>query len=600
MTDQQKDLSFLSAFGAVDEWRDIWVQAAVENHKAMTHLWENLGTPPSPAPSLFDPEAITHTLTKALGKLAERPETLKETSKRYLDNIQALLLSMCDQLSGKPVIPPVKAEVSDKRFRDPSWKENPFFSLLQQTYLLNAQFLKELVGHIEGLDPITRRKLLFYTNHLLDAFSPTNFPLTNPTVLQETVASSGKNLIKGFQNYWEDIVKGKAYTPIKDMNAFKVGENLATTPGQVVFQNDLFQLIQYDPLTPQVAKQPLLIIPPWINKYYIFDLQPENSFIRWALESGLTVFIISWVNPDKRHAQKTMTDYVLEGAKAALDQVCEITGAPQVNTLGHCAGGILLSNLLVYLKAKKDNRISSATITVTPFDFNKVDGLSIFRCKDHYRKLKAYVTKKGYLDGQYMVQAFNLLRPNDLIWSSYINNYLLGREPFPFDMLYWNCDALRMPGKMHLDYLWDIFINNGLMKPGKVQIADVPINLQDISTPLFIMGAIDDHITPWKSLYPLTQLAQSAPKKFVLSASGHVAGVINHPRYQKYHYWTSPHLPQDPDDWLKDAKQHTGSWWEEWRQWLDTYGGGTVPAYQIQQNRILEAAPGSYVLTVGE
>jgi polyhydroxyalkanoate synthase len=603
MTDQSKDFPDPTVFGTAREWRDIWTQVAMENQNAMTRYELNFGNPFPSYPihtSLFDPEAVVHTVGQAMAKLAEKPEILEDIGKRYLDNVQAMFQLTSGWLSGKPMESLVKVEATDKRFRDPLWKEDPFFSMIQQGYLLNAQFLRELISNIDGLDPLTDHKLRFYTNHLIDALSPTNFPFTNPTVLQETFSSSGENLIKGFQNYLNDLSKGQSYAPITDMNAFKVGQNLATTPGQVVFQNDLFQLIQYDSLTAQVARQPLLIIPPWINKYYIFDLQPENSFIRWALESGLTVFIISWVNPDERYAQKTMTDYVLEGAKTALDQICEITGAPQVNALGHCGGGILLSSLLVYLKAKKDCRIASATITVTPFDFSKVDGLSIFRCKDHYRKLKKYVAKKGYLDGQYMVQAFNLLRANDLIWSSYINNYLLGREPYPFDLLFWNCDALRMPGKMHLDYLRDILINNGLMMPGKLHIADVPINLHDISTPLFMMAAIDDHITPWKSLYPLTQLAQSATKKFVLGASGHVAGVMNHPRHQKYHYWTSDHLPQDPDDWLKNAEQHAGSWWGAWRQWLDAYSGGIVPARHIQQNRILEAAPGSYVMTVGE
>jgi len=519
---------------------------------------------------------------------------------RHLKDFQDLLQSTIDRLQGRMETTFIAPINGDKRFQDPEWNENPFFSLLQQAYFLNAKYLKEIVTSIEGLDPITSRKLMFYTNHLIDALSPTNFPLTNPAVLHETVASSGKNLVRGFQKYLEDSANGQWQSRMTDMKAFKLGKNLATTPGKVVFQNDLFQLIQYEPLTKRVAKRPLLIVPPWINKYYIFDLKPENSFVKWALESGLTVFIISWVNPDKRHAQKTMTDYTLEGVKTAVDQVCSITGEKKINAIGYCSGGILLSFLMCYLKEKKANPIASATLMATPFDFSKADELGIYRCEHQQRKLEEYVQKKGYLDGQYMVRAFNLLRANDLIWPSYVNNYLLGREPFPFDMLYWNCDALRMPAKMHMDYLQEIVIENRLIKPDGIHIGNVPINLEKVTVPLYVMAAQSDHIAPWRSVYSITQLAKSPSIRFVLSASGHVAGAMNHPSKKKYHYWTSDQLPHDADHWLKDAQKHEGSWWEEWRQWLDAHNDGTVPARTIAKDLIIEASPGSYALTVGE
>jgi polyhydroxyalkanoate synthase len=582
------------------EWQKTWKKVAAEANKKMTENMEKLGMPTGIGNAVFNPEVMSHTFSEAMIKISKKPEKISELQTQYLEEFQELLQSTMDRVQGKLSKINVKPGKDDKRFLDAEWEDNPFFSLLQQAYLLNAKFLKDAASSIEGLDPITQRKLMFYISHVIDALSPTNFPLTNPTVLQETFATSGNNLVRGFQKYLEDAGNGQWHKRMTDTKAFKLGKDLATTPGKVVFQNDLFQLIQYEPLTKRVAKTPMLIIPPWINKYYIFDLKAENSFIRWALESGLSVFAISWVNPDERHAQKTLTDYTLEGVKTAIDQVCKITGEKKVNTVGYCNGGTLLSLLMVYLKKAKENPIASATILATPFDFDKADEMGIYRCEHQQRKLEEHVQKKGYLEGQYMVQAFNLLRANDLIWSSYVNNYLMGREPFPFDMLYWNCDALRMPAKMHMTFLRDVVVENRLMEPGSMSIADVPVDLGKISTPLFVMAAHDDHIAPWKSVYPITQMAKSTSKKFILTASGHVAGVFNHPSRQKYHYWTNDKLSSDPDAWFKSAKKHEGSWWEVWRQWLDAYGNGTVPARGISKESILDDAPGSYALTVAD
>ena len=584
------------------KWKKHWTKMADEAQKTTAQHMKSLGLPsfPNMGNAVFNPEVMTKTFTRAMMKLAKKPEKIEDLRSRYLEDFQELLQSTMNNLQGKVTKIFLEPESNDKRFQDPAWNDNPFFSLLQQSYLLNAKFLKEAANSIEGLDPITQRKLIFYISHLCDALAPTNFPLTNPTVLQETFTSSGKNLVRGFQKYLEDASSGQWHTRMTDMKAFQLGKTIAATPGKVVFQNDLFQLIQYEPLSKRVAKRPLLIVPPWINKYYIFDLRPENSFIRWALESGLTVFIISWVNPDEKHAGKTLTDYTLEGVKTAIDQVCEITGEKKVNAIGYCNGGTLLSFLMVYLKKKKENPIASATLLVTPFDFSKADEMGIYRCEHQQRKLEEHVQKKGYLEGKYMVQAFTLLRANDLIWSSYVNNYLLGREPFPFDMLYWNCDALRMPAKMHMTYLRDVVVENRLMTPGGMFIEDVPVDFGKITTPLFVMAADQDHIAPWRSVYPITQMAQSSSRRFILSTSGHVASVINHPSRQKYHYWTSDKLPEEADDWLKNAQQHEGSWWNEWRQWLDAYGDGTVPAQTVSQDRILEDAPGSYASTVAD
>ena len=599
---QPSDAGSENPFGISDEWSEIWLRIACETQKTMGQKLNQMGVPSfNPlGNAVFNPEVMAATFKEAMMKMSKKPEDVEELRKRYLIEFQELLQSTMDQLQGKVTKAFVVPKAKDKRFQDAEWNNNPFFYLLQKSYLLNSKYLKETASNIEGLDPITRSKLMFYTSHLVDAMAPTNFPLTNPTVIQETLSTSGKNLVQGFQKYLNDAANGQLHTRITDMNAFKLGKTLATTPGKVVFQNDIFQLIQYEPLSKRVAKRPLLIIPPWINKYYIFDLKAENSFVRWAVESGLTVFIISWVNPDKRQAEKTMTDYTLHGVKAAIDQILDITGEDQVNAVGYCNGGTLLSLLMIYLKKKKKDPIASTTLLVSPFDFSKADDMGIYRCEHQQRKLEEYVQKKGYLEGQYMVQAFNLLRANDLIWSSYVNNYLLGREPFPFDMLFWNCDAIRMPAKMHMEYLRNVVVENKLMTPGKMKIDNTPVDLRKISTPLFVMAAQEDHIAPWKSVYPITQLAKSESKRFVLSTSGHVASVINHPNRQKYHFWTSDKLPAEAEDWLKDAQKHDGSWWDEWRQWVDDYGNGTVPAREIQQDRVLEDAPGSYTLAISE
>jgi polyhydroxyalkanoate synthase len=585
-----------------DYWQDIWKKMASQSQKAMHKNMKNMGFPSEPGigNAVFNPEVMTKTFTEAIQKMAKKPEKFAGLYEQHLKDFQELLQSTMDRVQGK--ITKILAEPTegDKRFQDSEWSDNPFFSLLKESYLLNANFLKKVVNSIEGLDPITSRKVMFYTSQVIDALSPTNFPLTNPAVLQETFTTSGKNLVRGFQKYLEDAKSGQWHNRVTDMKAFEVGKDLATTPGKVVFQNELFQLIQYESLTKRVSKRPLLIIPPWINKYYIFDLKPENSFVRWAVESGLTVFVISWVNPDERHAHKTLTDYTLQGVKTAIDQVCKITNEDKVNALGFCNGGTLLSLLMAYLSKKKSNPIASATILASTYDFNKADELGIYRCEHQQRKLEEHVQKKGYLESQYMIQAFSLLRANDLIWSSYINNYLLGREPFPFDMLYWNSDGLRMPAKMHMTYLRDVVIENRLVTPGSLFIEDVPIDLRKILTPLYILATYSDHIAPWRSVYPITQMAKSPSKKFVLGASGHVAGIINHPSRQKYNYWTSESLPMDADEWLKTAQKHEGSWWDDWRQWLDTYGEGTVPARSLQKEYVIEPAPGSYALKVAD
>lgn len=609
MTKQPKEFKPLpsmgGSFATSGEWKDTWKKIAAENQKAMTQYMQDSGLSSFSwlDKALFNPEKVINIFTETMKALSEQAETHNESPNEFhnahLVDVQSFLHSTMDRFQKRTVTTRLEPKSQNKQLQSGEWDENPFFFLLQQSYLLNVQFLKEAASLIRELDSHVSRRLTSYTHHLADGLSLTTFPLTNSTDLQETLMSSDISLgapsaaLSAPKKDHYDISKGP-------MKAFQLGENLGVTPGKVVFQNELFQLIQYEPLASQVAKRPLFIVPPWINKYYIFDLSPENSFIRWSLESGLTVFVMSWVNPDERHAHKTMADYVLHGVKAGLDQVCKITKEKEVNVVGYCAGGTLLGTLMAYLKAKRDTRIISATFMATPFDFSKIDELGIYRGEQQQRKLEEYVEKRGYLEGQYMVQAFNLLRANDLIWSSDVNHYLLGQASFPFDMLYWTCDALRMPAKMHSTYLREILIENRLMKQDGLFIEDIPINLRQISTPLFVMAAQEDHLAPWRSVYALTQMTKSSSQRFILSTSGHVGGVFNHPSAQKYHYKMADHLPPEADDWFESAQKQAGSWWKEWRQWLDAYGGGMIPARAISKDRILEDAPGSYARTVRE
>jgi polyhydroxyalkanoate synthase len=585
------------------EWRAIWQRLTHESQQILesfhTHVNENpdwnVGMP------IFNSDIVTDAFQKATERLMENPSSVLEAQQQLWLNYQQLWQGTLAKMNGAEAEPVIEEDPNDRRFKDTVWKEDPFFDFIRQSYLLNTRFLKKSVENIRGLDSKTAHKVNFYTRQFVDALAPTNFPLTNPQVLQETMATRGSNLLQGLQNFLEDLKEGNGQLRIKmtDEEAFQLGENLAATKGKVVFQNDLFQLIQYEPTTATVAKRPVLIVPPWINKYYIFDLRPENSFVRWALDTGLTIFVISWINPGIEQSKKTFSDYVITGVKTALDQVCALTDEKEVNTVGYCTGGILLSSLLGYMAGEQDHRIISATIMATPIDFSIAGDLMVYVCDQQLKHLSKHMTRKGYLAGQAMVNSFSLLRSNDLIWSFFINNYMLGRKPFPFDMLYWNCDATRMPATMHGYYLRKMYLENRLLKPGGIRINHKPINLAKVKTPTFVMAGVDDHIAPWRAAYPLTQLFKGK-KKFVLGGSGHVAGCFNHPKYNKYHYWTHDSLPQSANDWFEKAVQKQGSWWIEWRKWLEEFTGSSVAARSINPQRALEDAPGSYALVRGD
>jgi len=485
----------------------------------------------------------------------------------------------------------------DKRFKHPDWTENAIFSFVKDSYLVAAKSILSTVREIKGMDNAAARKVDFYTRQFVDALSPSNFVATNPEVLTATLESGGQNLLRGLENLLSDLGRGAGRLSITmtDMSAFRLGENIATTSGKIVYQNNLMQLIQYAPSTQAVRRRPLLIVPPWINKFYVLDLKPKNSFIKWAVDQGHTVFVMSWVNPDEKLAEKSFEDYMLEGPVAAVDAIERATGERRVNAVGYCLGGTLLASTAAYLAAKNDDRLASATYFVTLVDFTDVGDMAVFIDNEQLASLERRMRERGYLEAEDMATSFNMLRANDLIWSFVINNYLLGKEQVPFDLLFWNSDSTRMPAAMHSFYLRKMYQQNLLAKPGGVTLAETPIDLSKIKIPTFILSTREDHIAPWKSTYAATHL-YSGPIKFVMSAAGHMAGVISAPG-SKYGHWTNDNLPASPDEWFSGATSHQGSWWPVWDEWITRLDPDRIPAREPGGGKlsIVEDAPGSYV-----
>jgi polyhydroxyalkanoate synthase len=545
-----------------------------------------------------DPLHIGDAFLEMTAKLMADPGKLVEAQMGLWQDYLHLWQSTTQRMLGSDTTPVAEPDKTDRRFKDDMWKENEVFDFIKQSYLLTARWVQGVVHDVEGLDDHTAKKVDFYTRQFVDAMAPSNFVATNPEVLRATLDSGGENLIKGLNNLLDDMERGKGKLSIRmtDPDAFKIGENIATTPGKVVFQNDLIQLLQYTPSTETVAKAPLMIIPPWINKFYILDLRPKNSFIRYAIEQGHTVFVLSWVNPGEELAGKSFEDYMMEGPLAALDQIEKATGERKVNVIGYCLGGTLLAATLAYMTAHNDNRISSATYFTAMTDFTEAGDLSVFIDETQLQFLEEKMQEKGYLDGSEMANTFNMLRANDLIWSFVVNNYLLGKDPFPFDLLYWNTDSTRMPATMHSFYLRKMYQENLLVVPGGISLKGTPIDLRTIKVPSYLISTRDDHIAPWKSTYAATKIF-AGPTKFVLSASGHIAGIVNPPDAQKYCYWTNTNKPKDPEAWLKKAEQHDGSWWPDWQKWVSKFAGGQVPARHPGDGALqpIEDAPGSYV-----
>src|SRR4051812_3095700 len=494
-------------------------------------------------------------------------------------------------MDSPPVAEPAKG---DWRFKDEEWSKNFLFDYIKQSYLIAARHIQDAVARVDGLPADSEKKVAFFTRQYVDALAPSNFLMTNPQVLRETVSSGGQNLVRGLNNLLADIEKGGGELRISmtDETAFQLGRNVATSPGKVVFQTELMQLIQYQPATSQVYKRPLVIIPPWINKYYILDLREKNSFIRWAVAQGHTVFVVSWVNPDAKLAQKGFDDYMTEGALAALDAAERITGERDVNVIGYCLGGTLLGATLGYLAANEDDRVKSATFFVSLLDFSQPGELGVFIDEEQVAGLEKKMNQRGYLEGSEMAGTFNLLRANDLVWSFVVNNYLLGKDPFPFDLLYWNADSTRMPARMHSFYLRNMYIKNLMGVPGGITLKGVPIDLSKVKAPSYFISTVEDHIAPWKTTYKGAKYL-GGPVRFVLGGSGHIAGIVNPPAANKYHFWTSDSLPPTAEDWLAGATQRPGSWWDDWQRWIDEKNDGEKVPARIPANAI-EDAPGSY------
>ena len=624
------------------------------------------------SPREFNPlePAVVSTAYQALWQqMLTDPKRLVEAQVALWQDYAKLWENTARRMAGEEVEPAVTPEPGDRRFKDDAWSENPLYDHIKQSYLLASKFMLSTVRETEGLDAHTAHKVDFYTRQFIDAMAPTNFAATNPEVARRTVETGGENLVQGLSNLLEDLERGQGQLRVRmtDLEKFKLGENVAVTPGKVVFENDLMQLLQYTPTTETVRRRPLLIIPPWINKYYILDLRPRNSFIKWAVDQGHTVFVISWVNPDERLAGKSMDDYLLEGPVAALEAIGKATGGSRVNAIGYCLGGTLLAATLAYLKARDAAHpaesahtpetgeagepskaadtaevaeagdagdagepadaaetpepgpgtdaaagaatqdpsatpaagplpaIESATFFTTMVDFEEPGELGVFIDEEQLALVEESMQETGYFDGAKMAEAFNLLRANDLIWSFVINNYLMGKDPFPFDLLYWNSDSTRMPREMHSAYLRDMYQDNRLREPGGITLDGVPIDLSSIDVPVYILSTREDHIAPWRSTYAATRLYRG-PIRFVLAMSGHIAGVVNPPSAKKYGHFTGE-LADTPDAWLEAATAHEGSWWPDWDAWVSGHGGGEAPPRAPGTGALpaIEDAPGRYV-----
>jgi len=544
---------------------------------------------------MTDDYGIHKAFTSLSEQLLSDPEKLSNSTTQFWQeqlNLWEKWINSDPTVVKKPDI-----EKVDSRFRSKLW-DTWLFDYVRNAYLLTAEHLQKTVNDIDSLDERTARKVKFFTKQYVDAMSPTNFAALNPDVLKATVDSNGGNLLSGLNNLLDDLKKGKGELAIKmvDPNAFELGKDVATTDGKVVYQNELMQLIQYQPTTKSVLETPLLIIPPWINKYYILDLTPRNSFIKWAIDQGHTVFVISWVNPDARHAHKTFDDYLVEGPLAALDVIDKRCKTNTTNLVGYCLGGTLTAVLLGWLKSnKQEKRVNSTTFFTSMIDFNEPGELGVFVDPEGVDALEKRMASKGYLEASEMASTFNMLRSNDLIWSFVVNNYLLGKDPVPFDLLFWNSDATRMPAKMHSYYLRNMYIHNKLREPKGLTIAGRSIDLSTVTTPCYFISAKDDHIAPWKSTFAGAKLF-GGKVRFVLGGSGHIAGIVNPPVANKYCFWANDELTHEAESWLQNADRFDGSWWSDWSVWISSQGSRTVNARKIRNNRTkpFEDAPGSY------
>ncbi len=539
--------------------------------------------------------ALQERMSTFMAVLMSNPKKLAELQFSYMQQWGNLWQNTLQKMAGEKAEDLYKPTMGDRRFNSPEWSENLLFDFIKQSYLMTSDWMTNVVHSTEGLDKGTKEQMEFYTRQLSNAMSPTNFVLTNPDVLRETIKTGGENLVKGLENLIDDLERGQGALKIRTTNdkAFELGNNLAATKGSVVFENDLIQLIQYAPTTESVFKTPVMVVPPWINKYYILDMRPDNSLAKWMVDQGHTVFMVSWVNPDSNHADKDFADYMRQGILEPLAHIQKITGEKQTNVMAYCIAGTLLAITLAWLKAQnKESPIASITFLTTLIDFENAGELKLFTDEKQIFSMEKEMKEKGVLNGNHLHKTFAMLRANDMIWSFVINNYLMGREPFPFDLLYWNEDSTNMPAAIHSFYLRKMYLENKLIEPDGIEIEGVKIDIQTIDTPSYFLSAREDHIAPWKATYAGYH-AFTGIKKFVLSASGHVAGVVNPPASNKYCFWTSDTKTPSPDKWLDGAKVTKGSWWTDWNEWVQKFSTENVKARAIKGE--IEPAPGRYV-----
>lgn len=546
-----------------------------------------------------DPFHVAPALNEVMTRLAAQPDRLMRAQADLFSRYMDLWQSAARRVAGETVEPVVSPAPGDKRFNDPDWASNPMFDMMKQSYLLSSNWLNSLVAEVDGVDPATKRRVEFFTKMLTDAFSPSNFLMSNPAALREAVQTQGQSIVRGIENFAADLERGGGQLAISqtDLAKFKVGENVATAPGKVVYQNDILQLLQFDPTTETVCEIPLLIFPPWINKFYILDLRPENSMIRWLTGQGFTVFVASWVNPDRKLADKTFEDYMIEGVYDATQQVMTQCGVDRVNTVGYCIGGTLLSVALAHMAARGDKRINSATFFAAQQDFAEAGDLLLFTNEEWLRSIEQQMDQAGgFLPSQSMADTFNALRGNDLIWSFFVSNYLMGKEPRPFDLLFWNADQTRMPKALHLFYLRNFYKDNALAK-GELTLGGERLDLSKVKIPIFVQSSKEDHIAPYRSVFRGAKLF-GGPVTFMMAGSGHIAGVINPPGANKYQHWINDQKCESVEAWQAGAKEFPGSWWPYWGEWLKARSGGQVPARDPAKGKLkpLEDAPGSFVL----
>ena len=565
------------------------------------------GRGPRPAPdagasgaeALLDPLRLRDATHRLGSRLADDPSPLVDAWLELAQSWGALWTYGAARMAGAEAEPVVRADADDRRFRDPAWNEVPWLDVLKQAYLVNARACTALPGRVARLDESARNRLEFAARQVADALAPTNFFPTNPEAVRAAFESGGASAVRGMQRFLRDLdpKTGRLDLRMCPPDAFRVGETVAATPGKVVFRNDLMELIQYAPTTPAVHRRPLLLVPPWMNKFYVMDLRPGNSMVEWLAGQGHTVFVISWVNPDSSFAGKGFEDYMLEGPFAALEAIERATGEREVNAVGYCLGGILLSALSAWLRARDDARLASTTYLATMVDFSDAGAVGVFIDEDGLPALESAIAARGYLSGRQVADTWRSVRANDLVWSFWVNGYLLGKEPPRLDLLFWNSDSTNMPAAIHTFVMRNLYVGNRLRVPGGLTLAGEAIDVTRIATPSYVLSTVEDHIAPWKTTYATTQLF-AGPVEFVLGGSGHIAGVINTPAKKKYGYRTGSEKPSSPEAWLAAAHEHEGSWWPHWARWLAPFGGGEVPARVPGDGGLpaIEDAPGRYVM----